>query len=110
MYDYIEIRDGGDENSLKLGAFCGYKVSVIEFWYNIITDQNLQTFDYMMLSLWVKICLVSDARRYKIYRESVVDKIRLWWISAEGWFRSLIYEGWANKYIKLVHILSQQSI
>ena len=36
VYDYIEIRDGGDENSLKLGAFCGYKVSVIEFRYNII--------------------------------------------------------------------------
>ena len=34
VYDYIEIRDGGDENSLKLGAFCGYKVSVIEFYNN----------------------------------------------------------------------------
>ena len=34
VYDHIEIRDGGDENSLKLGAFCGYKVSVIEFYNN----------------------------------------------------------------------------
>ena len=28
VYDYIEIRDGGDENAPKIGAFCGYKVSL----------------------------------------------------------------------------------
>jgi tolkin len=26
VYDYIEIRDGGDENSPKFGSFCGYKM------------------------------------------------------------------------------------
>ena len=26
MYDYIEIRDGGDENAPKFGSFCGYKM------------------------------------------------------------------------------------
>jgi hypothetical protein len=26
VYDYIEIRDGADENSPKFGSFCGYKM------------------------------------------------------------------------------------
>ena len=26
VYDYIEIRDGGDENAPKFGSFCGYKM------------------------------------------------------------------------------------
>ena len=26
VYDYIEIRDGGDSNAEKIGAFCGYKM------------------------------------------------------------------------------------
>ena len=26
VYDYIEIRDGGDLNAEKIGAFCGYKM------------------------------------------------------------------------------------
>ena len=26
VYDYIEIRDGGDATSTKFGAFCGYKM------------------------------------------------------------------------------------
>ena len=26
MYDYIEIRDGGDETAPKFGSFCGYKM------------------------------------------------------------------------------------
>ena len=29
VYDYIEIRDGGDETAPKLGAFCGYKASIL---------------------------------------------------------------------------------
>ena len=26
MYDFIEIRDGGDMNAEKIGSFCGYKM------------------------------------------------------------------------------------
>ena len=26
VYDYIEIRDGGDSSAEKIGAFCGYKM------------------------------------------------------------------------------------
>ena len=31
VYDYIEIRDGGDDNAPKIGAFCGYKVNLCKY-------------------------------------------------------------------------------
>ena len=48
VYDYIEIRDGGDETAPKLGAFCGYKMpediksTGNRLWIKFVSDGSVQ--------------------------------------------------------------------
>jgi hypothetical protein len=48
VYDYIEIRDGGEEISPKLGSFCGYKMpediksTSNQLWIKFVSDSSVQ--------------------------------------------------------------------
>ena len=48
VYDYIEIRDGGDSDAPKLGSFCGYKMpediksTSNQLWIKFVSDGSVQ--------------------------------------------------------------------
>ncbi len=48
VYDFIEIRDGGDPESPKIGSYCGYKMpediksTGNQLWIKFVSDSSVQ--------------------------------------------------------------------
>ena len=95
MYDYIEIRDGGDETAPKFGSFCGYKMPE-----DIKSTSNQVTILRTFYNCNFRLILCQSEFKTGRFFNSALDQICFGRICSEGRIRSNIHERFDKTFLQ----------